>query len=293
MDIMKFIGTTTGFRRIEYNWRDIALYALAVGAGEKDLLYVYEKNMKAIPSFGTVPYWNAVNSFPQRPEPYPGAFVVRNALEKESGVIIRGLHMEHTLIMHRAIDPMKGSLVFEDTITNIYDRGKGRGIIVETRVPVYDEAGNLVCENIANTMFYAFGGFGGEAPPASAVEIPEREPDASVINQLSLTANLLYRLTGDTNRIHVDPEVAQEEGFPRPFMQGLCSFGYACRMAISVLIPGEPERMNYISAQMRSICYPGSILRLDVWEGECSAIFRLVNVEDERPVLDKGVFKWK
>ena len=229
---------------------------MAVGAGEKDLLYVYEKNMKAIPSFGTVPYWNAVNSFPQRPEPYPGAFVVRNALEKESGVIIRGLHMGHTLIMHRAIDPMKGSLVFEDTITNIYDRGKGRGIIVETRVPVYDEAGNLVCENI-------------------------------------LTANLLYRLTGDTNRIHVDPEVAQEEGFPRPFMQGLCSFGYACRMAISVLIPGEPERMNYISAQMRSICYPGSILRLDVWEGECSAIFRLVNVEDERPVLDKGVFKWK
>jgi len=294
MDPMKFIGTSTGPRKIEYNWRDMALYALAVGAGEKDLQYTFEKNMKAIPSFGTVPYWNAVNNYPQRPAPYPGAFVVREALEREEGGIVKGLHMEHTLVMHRPIDPIKGSLVFEDTITNIYDRGEGKGIIVETKVPVYDEAGNLLCENISNTMFFTHGGFGGEAPKKSSVKIPDREPDCSLESVLSPTANMLYRLTGDTNRVHADPEVAQAEGFPRPFMQGLCSFGYACRMAIEALIPGEPERMTCISAQMRSICFPGSTLRLDVWkEEEGRAVFRLVCVEDGKPVLDRGLFTWK
>ena len=40
------VGASTGFYRIDYTWRDMALYALAVGADENDLMYTYEKNMK-------------------------------------------------------------------------------------------------------------------------------------------------------------------------------------------------------------------------------------------------------
>ena len=46
------LGAQTGFYKMRYNWRDMAIYALAVGATENDLLYTYEKNMKALPSFG-------------------------------------------------------------------------------------------------------------------------------------------------------------------------------------------------------------------------------------------------
>ena len=52
------VGQRMEPRYMEYNWRDIVLYALAVGAKKDDLHYIYEKNLKAIPSYGVVPTGN-------------------------------------------------------------------------------------------------------------------------------------------------------------------------------------------------------------------------------------------
>lgn len=292
MDFEKYIGASVGLRKMEYNWRDIALYALAVGAHKEDLNYYYEKNMKVIPTYGAIPYWNAINTTPQRPIPYPASLIVSEALERELGAPPTVLHMEHELIIHKPIDPIKGSLVFEDRVTNIYDRGEDKGIIVKTQLPVYDEAGNLICTNNSSTVLFAGGGFGGEKPPKSHVVIPEREPDYVVSDYVSETQNVLYRLTGDTNHIHVNPEVAKEEGFEGPFMQGLCSFGFACRMGIEAIIPNEPERMTRISAQMRSICYPGTKVQFVAWEVDNGVYFKLLNLDTGAAILDKGVFEY-
>ena len=293
MDISLYEGLCVGPQKIEYNWRDVALYALAVGAHKKDLNYVYEKQLQAIPSFGVLPYWNAIHNTPARPTPYPASIAMLRRLEKEKGERINALHMEHELILHRPIDPIKGSFVFTDTVEEIYDRGPGKGIVVKTRAPIYDEAGNLICENIASTIIFAEGGFGGEKPPKSPVFIPERQPDYEICDAMSETQNLLYRLCGDTNYIHVDPEVAKAYGYEEPFMQGLCSLGYACRMGIEAIIPGEPERLKRISAQMRNICYPGSRVRFVGWDLGGSVVFRLLNEADGKPILEKGVFEFQ
>lgn len=294
MDFSKYIGRSVGPQKIEYNWRDIALYALAVGAHEDDLMYTYEKDMKTIPSFGVVPYWNAVNNYPQRPVPYPASVMVMDDLNRELGKRANGLHMEHELILYRPIYPIKGSLVFSDEITGVYDRGPGKGIVVRTKVPVYDEAGNLICENISSTVIFEGGGYGGEHPPKSTVEIPDRDPDYVVDDHMSATQNVLYRLTGDTNHVHVNPEVAKQAGQPRPFMQGLCSFGFACRMGIQAILPGEPERLTHIAAQMRSICFPGADIRFLGWKINNNAVvFQLVDVETKKAVLDKGIMEFR
>ena len=293
MDFEKYIGLSGGYRKLEYNWRDIALYALAVGAHKEDLHYYYEKEMKAIPTYGAIPYWNAINTTPQRPTPYPASLMVVEELQRELGMPLTSLHMEHELIMHQIIDPIKGSFIFEDVITNIYDRGKDKGIIVKTELKVYDEAGNLVCTNISSTVIFAKGGFGGEKPPKSTVVIPDREPDYVVSDYISETQNILYRLTGDTNHIHVNPELAKEAGFQAPFMQGLCSLGFACRMGIEAIIPNEPERMTRISAQMRSICYPDTKVQFVGWEVEGGVYFKLINAETSEAILDKGIFAYK
>ena len=291
MDFERFIGQSTGPRRIEYTWRDVALYALAVGAGEDELDYYYERHMKTLPSFGVIPCWNAVNNFPQRPAPHPAPMLVMDAMAREMGIMTGGLDMEHELIMHRPIDPIKGTLVFEDTITRIYDRGEGKGIIIESSVPVYDEAGNLLCENIARFVCFAGGGYGGQKPPRPRFEIPDREADIVVSDHISRTQNALYRLTGDTNLVHIDPDYAGGRG---PFMQGLCSFGFACRMAIKALIPGQPERMTRMSAQMRNICWPGTDIDLEIWKIHDSlAVFRMIGKSDGKTILDKGYFAWK
>lgn len=283
------IGMKTERRVLEYTWRDMALYALAVGAKAEDLAYTYERNMKALPSYGVVPYWGAVGIEPRLPRPEP-ASQLADAIIKST---MAPLHMDHELQIHRPIDPIKGTFVFQDIITDVYDRGERKGGVIKTRAEVYDEGGNLVCTNIASTLYQEGGGFGGPPMPKSSVVIPEREPDILVDDQIGPVQNVLYRLTGDTNLVHVDPDYAREQGFDRVFMQGLCSFGFACRMAIGALIPYEPERVTRMAAQMRSILYMDTPIQLALWktrEGE--ACFRLINMKTNKPILERGIFNW-
>lgn len=201
--------------------------------------------------------------------------------------------MSLEFLYHRPIDPIKGTLLYEDRIEHIYDWGD-KGVVIETRMPVYDEAGRLVCENISSSGYFAGGSFGGSPMPKNLTVMPEREPDLVVKSRFSRTQNLLYRLSGDTNLGHVDPDVAKSYGQPGPFMQGLCSYGYACRMAVKALIPGEPERMTRMYGQMRSIAFPGERIELDIWKKEENkALFRLVSCETGKAILDKGEFQWR
>jgi acyl dehydratase len=284
------IGLHTEHRKLEYTWRDLALYALAVGADENDLSYTYERNMKALPTFGVIPYWGALNVEPRISRPQPAAVLAEPIIQNT----IAPLHMEHALLLHRPIDPIKGTFVYQDVITDVFDRGEGKGAVIKTKAEVYDEAGNLVCTNISSTLYQQAGGFGGPALPPNPLKMPDRQPDIEVNDFISKVQNLLYRLSGDTNLVHADPDYAREKGFERVFMQGLCSFGFACRLAIKALIPGEPERVSGISAQMRSIVYPGTPVTLALWKnGPGEALFKLLNQDTGAAVLDRGVFRWK
>ena len=130
--------------------------------------------------------------------------------------------------------------------------------------------------------------------PKSSVQIPDRSPDVEIDDYISPVQNLLYRLTGDTNLVHVDPQYARKMGFETSFMQGLCSFGFACRMAIGALIPGEPERMTRMAAQMTSVLFPDTPIMLQLWKmGEGTAYFKLVNKTTGKAVLNRGVFEWR
>lgn len=284
------VGLSTEPRSISYTWRDAALYALAVGAGPDDLEYTYEKYLKAIPTFGTTPMWEAIHTRPRLERPKPAAVFAEEVVYPT----IAPLHMEHEVVFHRPIDPIRGTFIFRDVVTDVYDRGEGKGAVVRARLDVHDEAGNLVCSNFSNTLFQQAGGFGGKPMPKNPVQIPDRAPDIAVRDQISPVQNVLFRLTGDTNLVHVDPEIARERGFDRVFMQGLCSFGFACRMGIGALIPGQSERLSRISAQMRSILYPGTPITLQIWKtDENEAVFRLLDERTLGAVLDKGVLAWK
>lgn len=146
----EFIGASVGYRKIEYNWRDVILYALGIGADEEELYLVYEKALKTVPTFGTLPCFNTVNNEPQRPLPYPASEILVDRLRREKQGEVNGLHLSLEFIGHRPIDPIKGTLVYEDRIERIYDWGD-KGVVIAARMPVYDEAGRLICENISTS----------------------------------------------------------------------------------------------------------------------------------------------
>ena len=128
----------------------------------------------------------------------------------------------------------------------------------------------------------------------STVVIPEREADYEIKDAYPENAPLLYRLTGDTYPLHADPAFAKKAGFDRPIVHGLCSLGYACRMMIDALFPGEPERMVSIENQFRAVALPGDHFTLHVWKtGENEALFRMVKDSDGKAILDYGRMTWK
>lgn len=130
--------------------------------------------------------------------------------------------------------------------------------------------------------------------PHSTIRIPEREPDCVCRDSYPVNAPLLYRLTGDTYPLHADPEFAVKCGFEKPIVHGLCSLGYACRMMVQALFPGEPERMVSIENQFRSVAMPGESFTLQLWnEKPGETLFRMIKDADGKAILDYGRMVWK
>ena len=276
------IGTTIGPCSIEYTWRDVVLYALSIGASvEEELDYVYEKNLKAFPTFGVLPV------FAQEDSPVK---VLACYQAHPDGY----LHMDHEFIQHDSMDPMGGKLIYTPKLVEIYDNGE-RGAKFITQTDVYDETGRLLFTNLAGTYSRFDGGWGGEPAPRSDVSIPERDPDFIETVTLSPQQGALYRLTGDHLGIHIDPDIAARRGFRKPILHGLCTYGFACRIAVKHLFPGEPERFRRMKAKFSKPVYPGSTLAFQFWtdsQEKGKAYFRVVDTDTQAAVLDKGIIEW-
>lgn len=287
--IAQLTGLTTEWRTMTYNWRDHALYALAVGADGSEPQYTYENGMQAIPTFGVTPYWGTVNVTPKLPRPTSIPVLIEEKLQPEQSYV----NLDYEFFYHKPIQPVKGTFVYRDQLTDLLDRGEGRGMAVRSEVAVYDEGGTLLCTNRCTTLFLTLGGFGGEPMPRRASLIPEREPDLVCPAVIGKAQNLLYRLTGDTNLVHVDDAVAKSRGLQGPFVHDLCAYGYVCRLAIGALFPGHPEKLTRMYAAMKTVLYPDTPVELHLWKlAPGRAAFRLVNVTTGKAILDKGELDW-
>ncbi|MCP4544053.1 MAG: SDR family NAD(P)-dependent oxidoreductase [Chloroflexi bacterium] len=276
------IGKTIGSATSEYDWKDVVLYALGVGAGFDELEYVYEDRLKAIPSFAVTAVYDFMSEF------------VIN-----TGVNLAGiLHGEHEIIFHNPIPPTGGQINSEAQIVNIYDKGANKGALVIGQIDTYHSDGQKLFTNIATLFSRLDGGFGGENAPKETFEFPDREPDFEELAQTSPNQPLVYRLSGDTFALHVDPDFAKMSGFEKPIMHGLCTHGYACRAVIKHLFPGEPERMTRFRNRFSKTIYPGMPLKTQIWKMEEGsdrsgrALFRTLNVETEDVVIDRGIVEW-
>ena len=283
----RLAGLATEWRTMTYQWRDCVLYALAVGATEP--LYTYEKDLQALPTFGATPYWGTVNVSPRFPRPRSVPVLVEELLQPEASYV----NLDYEFLYHRPIPEDKGTFVYRDVLTGLFDRGEGRGMAVGSQVEVFDEGGNLLCTNRCTTLFPTLGGYGGAPMPRRESVIPQREPDFVLEDHVGPVQHLLYRLTGDTNLVHVDRDVATSRGLEGPFVHDLCAFGYACRLAIGALFPGQPGRLRRMYAAMKTVLYPDTPIALHLWDlGQGQAAFRLVNAATGKAILDRGELAW-
>ncbi len=270
------IGKPIGPIERDYDWKDAALYALGVGAGFDDLDYVYEKQLKIVPSFSI----GAVFDFLMR--------VATDANANLGGI----LHGEQDIIFHHPIPP-EGHLTTRGAITHMYDKGAKKGALVVAEADTFHDGGAKLFTNIFTLFCRKDGGFGGQDAPADPVVFPDRDPDFTEEARPSADQPLLYRLSGDVFALHVDPEFAQSSGFEKPIMHGLCTHGYACRAAVKHLMPGAPERMTRFRVRFSRTLYPGVPIQTLIWKtDEGRAVFKVVNTDNGETVIDNGIVEW-
>lgn len=270
------IGKKIGPVTKKYDWKDVVLYALGVGAGFDDLDYCYENRLKVIPSFSIGAVFE---------------FLAEAALNSEvdlSGI----LHGEQDIIFHNPI-PTEGTLSTEGTITHIYDKGKETGALVVAEADTNHSNGQKLFTNIFTLFCRRDGGFGGPDAPKEPVEFPGQLPDFEEECVPLPDQPLIYRLTGDIFALHVDPEFAKASGFEKPIMHGLCTHGYACRAVIKHLFPGQPERMKRFRNRFSRSLYPGTPIKTQIWKvDEGYALFRTINAQTGDVVIDRGIVEW-
>jgi acyl dehydratase len=262
-----------------YTERDSILYALGLGLGsdaldKHQLRFVYEEALEALPTMGVV-LGN------------PGLYL----RDPATGVDWRRLvHGEQGLVVHRPLRAA-ATTVSRNHIESIVDKGEGRGALVYATRETHDSAtGELLCTTTSSAFCRADGGFGGPSGPVRPVHaVPDREPDAVVSHPTLPQAALIYRLSGDYNPLHADPDIARSAGFERPILHGLCTYGIAGWAILSTLADHDTSRLRRLDVRFSAPVIPGDTIDTLIWrEGDGQAAFRCRVAARNSTVIDNG-----
>jgi len=271
---LDLVGKKTDALVHGYGWKDVALYALGVGAklpAELDFLFE-ASGPKVLPTFAVVPSFRAM------------ATVVAQ-LGADMAMVVHG---EQAIRLHRPIPP-SGSFSTVAEVKGIYDKGKGALIVVEAATA--DDAGQPVFDNTFSIFVRGAGGFGGDrGPEAVSAEPPEgRDADFMVRERTSAEQAALYRLSGDENPLHISPALAKSVGFERPILHGLCTYGFAGRALLQAACGGDPARLRSFGARFSAPVLPGDELTTQGWQIAPGRWVLRVTTQDGKAVLTHSV----
>jgi acyl dehydratase len=242
------IGKRLEPSRFTYSERDVMLYALGVGAGTEELQFTYERDLKVLPTFGVVPA-------------FPALFSMGTVMSVNPMMV---LHGEQRIELHAPI-PTRGTLTTTPTIRAIYDKGKGALIVTDAET--VDERGTLLFKNTFGAFARGEGGFGGERGPSGPKNVPpDHAPDAVVDMRTLPQQALIYRLSGDMNPLHADPDFAKMAGYDRPILHGLCTFGHVGRAVLRSFCNHDPLRLKALDVRFSGIVFPGETIVTEMWK---------------------------
>jgi acyl dehydratase len=270
---LEAIGKKTGPSTFTYNGDTVILYALGIGAGVGELDFVYEKNLKVFPTFAVMPLISALAPF----------------AEQVNLNWYAVLHGEHRIVLHRPI-PTEGTLQTWVECFAIYDKGD-KGAALNVHFETRDENGEVLFENHALILDRSGGNFGGEKGPLPERIEPQagKRPDFHWEDATSLEQCALYRLSGDKNPIHIDPDFAEKGGLERPILHGLCTLGFAGRALLHSVCGSDPSRLKSLSSRFLDVVYPGDVLVTEGWKMDSGRYLIRTRSQQGRIVLGNGV----
>lgn len=243
----------------KYSWtdREVMLYAYGIGMGAdpmdlKELAFVNEgyytpRELKVVPTYASVAAWGS------------------NAghIDLNRVMVVDG---ERDITFHRPL-PVQANITADSSILGLFDKGKDKGAVVLRKTVLKNDKGEDLATIVASTFARGDGGFGGpsEGQP-EAHPIPKRAPDLTVDISTRPDQALIYRLCGDRNPLHSDPEFARRAGFDRPILHGMCTYGLSCRAVLQTYADYDPLAFKQHAVRFSAPVFPGETVSFDLWK---------------------------
>lgn len=254
------------------------LYALGVAAcrdplNADELTFVTEGALQALPSLSCV-------------LAHPGFWIKA----PEFGVnYLKLVHAEQHFQVSAPL-PAEGEVIGRYRITGVVDKGPQSGALVYFEKALHAADGALIGTVESTYFLRGDGGCGNWGSPGRDLPTAPAEPPAYSIDvPTPAIAALIYRLSGDYNPLHSDPQVARKAGFEKPILHGLCTFGIACQSLIRALGGNDAGRLVGMGARFTKPVYPGETIRTEYWVDGAAVNFRSWSVERNVVVLDRGM----
>jgi len=241
--------------RQDLSARDVAFYALSVGMGRDPSDADQLRFVDPLQGPAVMPAMVLVMA-------HPGFWLG----DPNSGVDPKAvLHATQGFEILGAL-PAGGVVSSRTRLTDLIDKGPGKAALILTETELSDASGRLFARLSRTTFIRGGGGFGGrEAPAAERDETPATPPDHAIDLGTGAEQALLYRLNGDLNPLHSDPDIARRLGFDRPILHGLCTMGVVCHALLKALAGYRPERLRAVSLRFSKPVYPGETIRTEIW----------------------------
>ncbi len=267
---------------IRYDQRDVLLYA--VGIGIRDLRYVFEGNdgFAVFPTFPILWGGRGVPLDPTLIPPSPGPL---------------NIDAERYLELIKPL-PIAGEVSVQSRFIAAHPRGKGNGFL-ESESEVKDADGD-VCVRMVNGSFRRGINELGDIEPfegvgttfSEKISVPESEPDVTVSAMIADNQAHIYRLSGDYNPLHIDPDAARFGGFDEPILHGLCTFGHSAQLLLQALCNGEMSRFKKIKVRFSSPVFLNDTLNVRAWHDTPGRVIFECRVND-KVVVSNAYFEYQ
>lgn len=268
-----------------YTERDTLFYALCLGLGQdpldrRALPYVVEglgREVKPIPTMAAV-------------LGFPGNWLRDSATGVTYAKVVHG---ENGIEIRKPLRTA-GTIVSRMRVTHVVDKGKGTGALIITERQLTDgHDGDLMAIVRSVNFCRADGGFSAmgqhsDSPGESLPPHPTSVPHGSHTQATRPEAALFYRLLGDRNPLHADPQFAEEAGFDRPVLHGLATYGIAAVAIVRMLCGDDPDRLRSIAARFAAPVFPGDRICTEMWCDGTDVRFRARVPERDLVVLSHG-----
>ena len=166
--------------------------------------------------------------------------------------------------------PTAGSATLRTRISDVWD--KGRAAVIWQEGVATSETGEALWTTRSSIFVRGEGGWGGDRGSSQPVAVPDRAPDADTTYDVTPQQALLYRLCGDRNPLHADPDFAKAAGFPAPILHGLCSYGIVLRTVTDDLLDGDASRVAAFTARFAGVVFPGETIRVRAWREDAGIV---------------------